>query len=73
VVAIRGVAGGRDDLLTQGAGLGVGAWSTNPGMPADILAATLLLSSVRLLDLGALGQWLITGQQRGLSGARHRA
>jgi len=73
LTAIRGVAGGRDDLLTQGAGLGIGAWSTNPGMPTDILAATLLLSSVQHLELDALSQWLVTGQQRGLSGARHRA
>ena len=73
LTAIRGVAGGREDLLTQGAGLGIGAWSTNPGMPTDILAATLLLSSVQHLELDALGQWLVTGQQRGLSGVRHRA
>lgn len=73
LVAIRGAAGGRDDLLTQTAGLGIGAWSTNPGMPTDILAATLLLSSVRNLQLDVLGEWLTTGQQRGLSGARHRA
>jgi len=45
----------------------------HPGMPADILAATLLLSSVQNLQLDALGEWLTTGQQRGLSGARHRA
>ena len=57
----------------QGAGLGIGAWSTNPGMPTDILAATLLFSSVQHLELDVLGQWLVTGQQRGLSGARHRA
>lgn len=73
LVAIRGVSGGRDDLLTQGAGLGIGAWSTNPGMPTDILAATLLLTSVEHLELDALSHWLTTGQQRGLSGARHRA
>jgi len=73
LTAIRRVAGGRDDLLTQGAGLGIGAWSTNPGMPTDILAASLLLSSVRHLELNVLEQWLTTGQQRGLSGARHRA
>lgn len=73
VVTIRGAGGGRDDLLTQGAGLGIGAWSTNPGMPTDILAAALLLSSVQNLQLDALGKWLTTGQQRGLSRARHRA
>lgn len=73
LAAIRGVAGGRDDLLTQGAGLGIGAWSTNPGMPTDVLAATLLLSSVQNLHLDVLGEWLTIGQQRGLSGARHRA
>lgn len=42
-------------------------------MPTDILAASLLLSSVRNLELDDLGQWFTTGQQRGLSGARHRA
>jgi hypothetical protein len=36
---IQRLAGDRDDLLVQGAGLGVGAWSVNPALPADLLAA----------------------------------
>lgn len=73
IALIRDTAGGRDDLLVQGGGLGLGAWSVNPGLPTDLLAAALLLSSVHHLQLDVLDQWIATGQQRGLSGARHRA
>lgn len=55
IARIRATAEGRDDLLTQGAGLGVGAWSVNPGLPTDFLAAALLLVSVQNLDLDTLG------------------
>jgi len=70
---IRGVAGDHDDLLVQGGGLGVGAWSVNPGLPADLLAAGLMVASVPRLDLDVLLHWVTVGQQRGLSGARYRA
>lgn len=43
---------------TSHAGLGVGAWSTNPGIPTDVLAAALLLTSVRHLELDALSHCL---------------
>lgn len=45
----------------------------NPGLPSDLLASALLLSSVQGLELDVLDHWIATGQQRGLSGARHRA
>lgn len=70
---IQRAAGGRDDLLVQGAGIGVGAWSVNPGLPTDLLAAALLVGSVPRLELDVLLHWMTVGQQRGLSGARHRA
>lgn len=73
IALIRTVAGGHDDLLVQGAGLGVGAWSVNPGLPADLLAAGLLVGSVPRLELDVLLHWITVGQQRGLSGARYRA
>ena len=73
IALIRRVAGDRDDLLVQGAGLGVGAWSVNPGLPTDLLAASLLVGSVPRLELDVLLHWMTVGQQRGLSGARHRA
>ncbi len=70
---IRAVAEGHTDLLVQGAGIGVGAWSVNPGPPADLLAAGLLVGSVPRLELDVLLHWITVGQQRGLSGARYRA
>ncbi len=73
VAEIRALAGDHDDLLVQGAGLGVGSWSVNPGLPADLLAAGLLVSSVPRLELDVLLHWITVGQQRGLSGARYRA
>ena len=73
ISTIRRVAGDHDDLLVQGAGLGVGAWSVNPGLPTDILAAGLLVGSVPRLELDVLLHWITVGQQRGLSGARYRA
>ena len=71
ITRIRGVAGDHDDLLVQGAGLG--AWSVNPGLPADLLAAGLLVGSISRLELDVLLHWITVGQQRGLSGARYRA
>jgi hypothetical protein len=73
VAVIRQAADGRADLLVQGAGLGVGAWSVNPGLPADLLASGLLVGSIPRLDLDVLLHWITVGQQRGLSGARYRA
>lgn len=73
IALIQGVAGDRGDLLVQGAGLGVGAWSVNPGLPTDLLAAGLLVGSVPRLELDVLLHWMTIGQQRGLSGARYRA
>lgn len=73
IEAIQGLAVGHDDLLVQGGGLGVGAWSVNPGLPADLLAAGLLVGSVSRLELDVLLHWITVGQQRGLSGARYRA
>ncbi len=73
IAVIRRTADGHEDLLVQGAGLGVGAWSVNPGLPTDILAAGLLVGSVPRLELDVLAHWITLGQQRGLSGARYRA
>jgi hypothetical protein len=73
IALIRALAGDHPDLLVQGAGLGVGAWSVNPGPPADILAAGLLVGSISRLELDVLLHWITVGQQRGLSGARYRA
>lgn len=70
---IQQLAGGRNDLLTEAAGIGVGAWSVDPGHPTDLLAAGLLAASVNRLDLAVLRHWMTTGQQRSLSGYRHRA
>ena len=73
IAAIGALADDRDDLLVQGAGLGVGAWSVSPGLPADLLGAGLLVGCVSRLDLDVLGHWIVVGQQRGLSGGRYRA
>ena len=73
ITVIRGLVGEHGDLLVQGAGLGVGAWSVNPGPPIDLLAAGLLVGSIERLELDVLLHWITVGQQRGLSGARHRA
>lgn len=70
---IRGVSGGRNDLLVQGGGLGLGAWLVDPGLPSDLLAAALLISSADHLQLDVLTEWVKAGQQKGLAGARHRA
>ena len=73
IAHIRGLSGDHDDLLVHGAGLGVGAWSVHPGLPADLLGAALLVGSVSRLDLDVLEHWIVVGQQRVLSGGRYRA
>lgn len=73
VTRIQGLAGGRNDLLTEATGIGVGAWSVDPGHPVDLLTVDLLAVSVHRLDLDVLRHWIVIGQQRGLSGYRYRA
>lgn len=73
IVQIRSAASSRDELLVQGGGIGLGAWSVNPGLPTDLLGAALLIGSVEHLELDVLRHWIETGQHRGLAGARHRA
>ena len=73
LLEIRGVSGGPSELIVQGGGLGLGAWLANPGLPTDLLAAALLISSADHLQLDLLTHWIKTGQHRGLAGARHRA
>src|SRR3954462_4316563 len=73
ITRIRETATGRNDLLTEAAGIGVPAWSVAPGHSVDLLTAGLLAASVQRLDLDVLQHWITTGQQRGLSGARYRA
>src|SRR4051794_30126328 len=42
ITRIRETAQGRNDLLTEAAGIGLGAWSVNPGHPVDLLTASSL-------------------------------
>jgi len=73
VTRIRALAKGQNDLLTEAAGIGVGAWSVDPGHPVDLLTAGLLAGSVIRLDLDVLQHWITVGRQRALSGHRYRA
>ena len=66
VAEIRRLAGGRDQLLVETAGVGVGWWSVKPVLPAtELLVAGVLLEAASATNLDELNRWLQLGRERG--------
>jgi hypothetical protein len=72
IAELRELAGGRDDIVAEAAGVTVGAWyawpSTHPGY--ELVAAGMLIMASghegKPLDYQALERWTRVGYERGM-------
>jgi hypothetical protein len=72
IADLRELAGGRDDILAEAAGVTVGSWyawpSTHPGY--ELVAAGMLIMASghegKPLDYQALERWTRVGYERGM-------
>ena len=72
IAELRQLAGGRDDILAEAAGVTVGSWyawpSTHPGY--ELVAAGMLIMASghegKPLDYQALERWTRVGYERGM-------
>jgi hypothetical protein len=72
VQELRELAGGRNDLLAQEAGLIAGAWFASPATHVghELIAAGLLVLAGHRLDYDLLARWVEVGVDRGRSARR---
>jgi hypothetical protein len=72
VVELRALAGGRDDVLAEVAGVTAGSWLAWPEVRVghELLVAGLLVLAAERLDYDQLGSWVRVGYERGLQARR---
>ena len=62
---VRDLAGERSHVLVEIAGVGIGAWSVRPSLPAtELLVAGILLGAAGANSLDDLRHWIAVGQER---------
>lgn len=68
VVELRELAGGRNDLLAESAGITAGSWSATPStcVGTELFVAGLLIAAGNPLPYRKLARWVEVGRQRGL-------
>lgn len=66
VEELRALASGRNDLLSQEAGLTAGSWCASPATHVghELIAAGLLILAGNGLDYGELARWTRVGFER---------
>lgn len=69
---LRGLAGGRDDVLAEVAGVTAGSWMAWPEVRVghELVVAGLLVLAAERLDYDLLGHWVRVGYERGLQARR---
>lgn len=69
---IRGVAGGRADLIAETAGITAGSWLAWPEARVghELVVAGLLVMAGESLDYDLFGHWVQVGYERGLRSRR---
>jgi hypothetical protein len=72
VTDLRLLAGGRNDLLAETAGVAAGYWAANPARQTgtELMAAALLIWAGKPLDYDELARWVAVGMERGAAAAR---
>lgn len=72
IAELRGLAGDRNDLLAQEAGLIAGAWFASPATHVghELVAAGLLVLAGHGLDYDQLARWVEVGVERGRAARR---
>jgi hypothetical protein len=72
IAELREIAGGRDDILAEAAGIEVGSWYAWPSTRAgyELVAAGMLIMASghdgKPLDYEALERWTRVGYERGM-------
>jgi hypothetical protein len=73
---LRGIAGGRDDILAEAAGIEAGSWYASPATHAgyELVAAGMLIMAGghegKPLDYDALERWTRVGYERAVRSRR---
>ncbi len=69
---LRGLAGGRDDVIAETAGVTAGSWMAWPEIRVghELMVAGLLIMAAERLDYDLLGHWVQVGYERGLRARR---
>jgi hypothetical protein len=72
VTELRALAGGRNDLLAETAGITAGSWAAKPDGQSgvELMAAALLIWAGNPLDYRQLARWVAVGMERGAAAAR---
>jgi len=76
IAELREIAGGRDDILAEAAGIEAGWWYASPATHAgyELVAAGMLIMAGghegRPLDFNALERWTRVGYERGMRSRR---
>lgn len=67
VAELRELAGGRNDLLEETAGVAAGFWAASPQTHTglELMAASLLISAGSGLNYDSLARWVEEGMKRG--------
>jgi hypothetical protein len=75
---LREIAGGRDDILTEAAGIEAGLWYASPATHAgyELVAAGMLIMAGghdgKPLDYDALERWTRVGYERGMRSRKRK-
>ena len=72
IMELRSIAGGRDDLIAQAAGVTAGSWLAWPQVHVghELIAVGMLIMAATGLDYDRLAHWVQIGFDRGLA-AKH--
>jgi hypothetical protein len=72
IVELRRLAGGRDDVLAEAAGVTAGSWMAWPQIRVghELVVAGMLILAAERLDYDLLARWVQVGYERGLQARR---
>jgi hypothetical protein len=72
ITELRVLAGGRDDVIAETAGVTAGSWMAWPEVRVghELVVAGMLILAAERLDYGLLAQWVQVGYERGLRSRR---
>ena len=72
ITELRVLAGGRDDVIAETAGVAAGSWMAWPEVRVghELVVAGMLILAAERLDYGLLAHWVQVGYERGLRSRR---
>ncbi len=69
IAELRQIAGGRDDLIAEAAGVTAGSWLAWPQVHVghELVAVGMLIMAAQRLDFDLLAHWVRVGYDRGVA------